>query len=55
MDPHADQRAVYGLLLERHPRMLKIADLQDELPGIDEAPVSESFRTVFFGLRFRVH
>ena len=27
----------------------------NELPGIDEAPVSESFRTVFFGLRFRVH
>lgn len=26
----------------------------NELPGIDQAPVSESFRTVFFGLKFRI-
>jgi hypothetical protein len=43
MDPHADQRAVYGLLLERHPRMLTIAKLRDELTGVD---VDEALRVL---------
>lgn len=34
MEADRDQRATLGLLLERHPRMLSVAELQDRLPDV---------------------